>query len=75
MRRFFTPGPTADIGCGRGREAEGADRRDEHGRLYAAFDPDLVLRALASIEILLDEKVGSLSSGKPIRRIVARKQV
>jgi len=55
------------------RVTEGADRRDEHGRLYAAFDPQLVLRALGSTEILLDEQVGSLSSGKLIRRIVARK--
>jgi SAM-dependent methyltransferase len=55
------------------RVTEGADRRDEHGRLYAAFDPQLVLRALESTEILLDEQVGSLSSGKLIRRIVARK--
>lgn len=54
------------------RVTEGADRRDEHCRLYAAFDPDRVLRALASTEILLDEQVGSLSSGKLIRRIVAR---
>jgi SAM-dependent methyltransferase len=55
------------------RVTEGADRRDEHGRLYAAFDPQRVLRALESTEILLDEQVGSLSSGKLIRRIVARK--
>jgi SAM-dependent methyltransferase len=56
------------------RVTEGSDRRDEHGRLYAAFDPDLVLRALTATEILLDEQVGSVSSGKLIRRIVARKQ-
>jgi hypothetical protein len=55
------------------RVTEGADRRDEHGRLYAAFDPEWVLRPLKSTEILLDEQVGSLSSGKLIRRIVARK--
>jgi hypothetical protein len=53
---------------------EGKDRRDEHGRLYAAFDPERVLRALATSEILLDEQVGSVSSGKLIRRIVARKR-
>jgi SAM-dependent methyltransferase len=50
-----------------------ADRRDEHGRLYAAFDPALVLGALAGSAVLLDETVGSLSSGKLIRRIVARR--
>ncbi len=57
------------------RVTEGNDRRDEHGRLYAAFDPALALQALGSAEILLDEQRGSLSSGKLIRRIVARKPV
>jgi SAM-dependent methyltransferase len=52
---------------------EGADRRDPHGRLYAAFDPGLVLEALKPAAILLDEEVGSVSSGKLIRRIVARR--
>jgi SAM-dependent methyltransferase len=52
---------------------EGADRRDPHGRLYAAFDPRLVLEALKPATILLDEEVGSVSSGKLIRRIVARR--
>jgi len=56
------------------RVTEGADRRDEHGRLYATFDPERVLRALKATQILLDEQVGSVSSGKLIRRIVARKQ-
>jgi SAM-dependent methyltransferase len=55
------------------RVTAGADRRDEHGRLYAAFAPEVVLRALAGTEMLLDEEVGSVSSGKLIRRIVARK--
>jgi SAM-dependent methyltransferase len=55
------------------RVTEGADRRDEHGRLYAAFDPERVLSPLKCADILLDEQVGSVSSGKLIRRIVARK--
>ena len=55
------------------RTTQGRDRRDEHGRLYAAFDPALVQAALGSAEILLDEERGSLSSGKLIRRVVARK--
>ncbi|HEX4260443.1 MAG TPA: class I SAM-dependent methyltransferase [Acetobacteraceae bacterium] len=55
------------------RVTEGADRRDEHGRLYAAFDPQRVLRALTATQVVLDEQVGSVSSGKRIRRIVARK--
>jgi SAM-dependent methyltransferase len=57
------------------RVTEGADRRDEYGRLYVAFDPKRVLGALAAAEMLLDEQIGSVSSGKLIRRIVARKQV
>jgi SAM-dependent methyltransferase len=55
------------------RLTAGSDLRDPHGRLYAAFDADLVLAALAQTEILLDEQPISLSSGKAIRRIVARK--
>ncbi len=55
------------------RVTERTDRRDDHGRLYAAFDPGVVLAALAGARILLDEQVDSLSSGKIIRRIVARK--
>lgn len=56
------------------RVTEGADRRDEHGRLYAAFEPERVLSALKAAQILFDEQVGSVSSGKLIRRIVVRKR-
>jgi SAM-dependent methyltransferase len=55
------------------RVTENQDRRDEHGRLYAAFDPDLVLKGLTGTETLLDEQRDSASSGKRIRRIVVRK--
>lgn len=55
------------------RVTEGADLRDNHGRLYTAFDASLVRDALASEEILLDEQVTSASSGKVIHRIVVRK--
>lgn len=55
------------------RVTEGADSRDPHGRLYASFDADLVRRALTDADIVLDELVQSASSGKTIRRIVARK--
>ena len=55
------------------RVTEGHDRRDEHGRLYAAFDPLLVLHALSDAIIVLDEKVTSVSSGRAIRRIIAKK--
>jgi hypothetical protein len=55
------------------RVTEDADRRDEYGRLYSAFDPKLVREALSAAEILLDEAKTSASSGKTIHRIVARK--
>ncbi|MBA5606705.1 class I SAM-dependent methyltransferase [Duganella sp. FT3S] len=55
------------------RVTEGNDRRDEYGRLYGAFDPLLVRHALSDAVIILDEQVASTSSGKTIRRIIARK--
>jgi SAM-dependent methyltransferase len=55
------------------RVTENADRRDEHGRLYAAFDPALVFEGLGAAETLWDEQRDSESSGKLVRRIVARK--
>jgi SAM-dependent methyltransferase len=56
------------------RVTKDADRRDEHGRLYAAFDPALVHQALGAAEIVLDEQSDSASSGKLVRRLVARKR-
>ncbi len=47
--------------------------RDEHGRLYAYVDDELVRGGLSAATILLDERRQSASSGKMIRRIVARK--
>src|SRR5262249_21937014 len=55
------------------RVTEGADTRDAHGRLYTAFDPSLVLQALVKANVLLDEQGISISSGKMVRRLVARK--
>jgi SAM-dependent methyltransferase len=55
------------------RVTDGADLRDKHGRLYAAFDKALVLGQLAGTTSLLDEAVVSASSGKRIHRIVACK--
>jgi SAM-dependent methyltransferase len=54
------------------RVTKDADRRDEKGRLYAAFDPRIVLRELGTASVLLDEQVESQSSGKQIYRIVVR---
>jgi hypothetical protein len=55
------------------RVTEGADFRDAHGRLYAAFDASLVRAELSGAALLLDEEVVSASSGKKIRRFVAKK--
>jgi SAM-dependent methyltransferase len=55
------------------RITEGADLRDAHGRLYAAFDASLVHVELSTTTPLLDEEVISESSGKKIHRLVARK--
>jgi hypothetical protein len=55
------------------RVTRGADLRDGHGRLYGAFDADLVRRVLSAAEVLFDEEAVSLSSSKVIHRLVARK--
>jgi SAM-dependent methyltransferase len=57
------------------RVTRGADLRDGHGRLYGAFDADLVRGALGSAEVLLDEEAVSESSGKTIHRLVVRKSL
>jgi methyltransferase family protein len=51
-----------------------SDGRDQYGRLYAAFDKNLVAGALSEQSILLDEEVVSASSGKTVHRIVAHKR-
>ena len=55
------------------RVTDGADQRDPSGRLYTAFDGELVRKALAGAVVLLDDEPVSLSSGKKIHRMVARK--
>ena len=55
------------------RVTDGADLRDGHGRLYAAFDASLVLNEMSSATLLLSEEVVSASSHKKIFRLVARK--
>jgi SAM-dependent methyltransferase len=57
------------------RVTRGLDQRDRHGRLYTAFEASLVLAELPAATILLDEEVLSVSSGKAVHRIVARKAV
>lgn len=55
------------------RVTTGDDLRDAAGRLYTAFDSELVRGALGGTSLLLDDEPVSLSSGKTIYRIVARK--
>jgi SAM-dependent methyltransferase len=55
------------------RVTEGADLRDDHGRLYTAFDSSLVFQVIPAASVLLNERVTSASSGKMIHRVVARK--
>ena len=55
------------------RVTEGADLRDTHGRLYAAFDAALVRAELTKSTLWLDEEVVSASSGKKIHRLIAKK--
>jgi SAM-dependent methyltransferase len=54
------------------RVTEGTSRRDEHGRLYAAFDTGIVVSALSGASLLRDEELVSVSSGKKVHRIIAR---
>jgi len=53
------------------RVTEGEHRRDDHGRLYAVVDEDVVAEALSGARILLDERSTSASSGRTVRRVIA----
>jgi SAM-dependent methyltransferase len=55
------------------RVTKDTDQRDPHGRLYTAFDAELVRHALGGMVVLLDDEPVSASSGRTIHRIVARK--
>jgi SAM-dependent methyltransferase len=55
------------------RVTDGTDQRDQHGRLYAAFDVLLVVAELSAVTLLLNESVVSASSAKKIHRLVVRK--
>jgi SAM-dependent methyltransferase len=57
------------------RVTEGENLRDKQDRLYAAFEPSLVLAELKTATTLLDEEPISASSGKRIHRVVVRKSV
>jgi SAM-dependent methyltransferase len=74
VRRMLELVKPGGIFCLSWRVTDGADQRDGHGRLYAAFDVLLVVAELSAATLLLNEEVVSASSGKKIHRIVVRKQ-
>ena len=51
-----------------------AHRRDEYGRLYTAFDADLVRAEIEECDWLLDQQSTSASSGKTIHRVAVRRR-
>ncbi len=55
------------------RVTDGADVRDDKGRLFTAFDVALVTGELPSGTVLVDQEVVSASSGKKIHRLVVKK--
>ena len=55
------------------RITEDDSRRDDHGRLYSAFDNSSVLDICADYEVLMESENINLSSQKKIHRIVVRK--
>lgn len=55
------------------RVTDGADVRDQDGRLYAGFDAALVRAELPDATPFLDEEVVSASSDKKIHRLVVKK--
>ena len=73
VRRLMSILAPGGILCLGWRVTEGFDQRDRHGRLYTAFDNDLVTREISIDAIILDEEVVSASSGRRVHRIVACK--
>ncbi|AEW98107.1 MULTISPECIES: class I SAM-dependent methyltransferase [Streptomycetaceae] len=69
LRGLLQPGGTLYLSW---RVVTGSAQRDDHGRLYAPVAPSLVRQGLAGLEVLLDEELTSVSSGKAVHRIVAR---
>jgi SAM-dependent methyltransferase len=55
------------------RVTSGADQRDTRGRLYSAFEPELVTGALAGAAVLFTAQAASAASGKAVHRVIALK--
>ncbi|MGF6242714.1 SAM-dependent methyltransferase [Paraburkholderia sp. GAS38] len=70
LRRLLRPNGVLYLSW---RVTEGEDKRQADGRLYAAFEPQVVVDALVDCAILLFEDVTSESSGKRICRVIASK--
>lgn len=55
------------------RVGEGADSRDEAGRLYSVFPVQTIRSALAALTLLYDRDEVSASSQRRVHRLIARK--
>lgn len=70
LAALLAPGGTLYLSW---RVTEGADRRDNAGRLYTAFDANLVTAGLAGLAIRHDSDTASASSGRRVRRLIAHR--
>lgn len=55
------------------RVTEGSDHRDDLGRLYSTFDPQVVTDVLSTTSVLHESVVTSASSRRVIHRVIVRK--
>jgi SAM-dependent methyltransferase len=56
------------------RVMKGTAKRDQHRRLYSAFDKSLILQECLGHRVLLDREDLSEASGKRIQRMIIRKR-
>ena len=70
MVGLLAPGGTLFLSW---RVTDGGDQRDGHGRLYAVVDEETVCRGLDGTETLLSEEKVNASSGRVVRRVIARR--
>ncbi len=69
LRRILKPAGTLYLSW---RVIDESDQRDARVRLYAAFEPKLVVDALDGMDIISSEEKISASSGKRIHCMIAR---
>lgn len=69
LRRILAPGGVLYLSWRVGESS----KRDAAGRLYSAFPADAVHDVLAALRIVYDREETSLSSGRRVHRIIARK--